>query len=290
MQKDTFEIWSPQLRNRRSVDVYLPESYGAGRRRYPVVYMQDGQNLQDPAIAFAGNTWHLEDGLLWLAGRGIEPIVVGVHNTGVDRMNEYSPFKDPHNGGGAGARYARFLTETVKARLDASYRTEPGRASTVIAGSSMGGLISLYAFFRHPEVFGFAGVLSPSLWLTEAATFAFIRQADFSPGKLYLDVGAREGERHVANAQRLRDLLEEKGYRLGHDLMWVEEEMGAHHEAAWARRFQDALPFLVPGAAELAQSDLLARLAAKSSLRPATITGSDEHRGSRLRAKPPTEE
>ena len=164
MHKDTFEIWSPQLRNRRNVDVYLPDSYESGRRRYPVVYMQDGQNLQDPAIAFAGNTWHLEDGLLWLAARGIEPIVVGVHNTGVDRMNEYSPFKDPHNCGVAWARYARFLADTVKARIDGSYRTQPDRASTVIAGSSMGGLISLYAFFRRPSPFGGAAVISPSVW------------------------------------------------------------------------------------------------------------------------------
>jgi predicted alpha/beta superfamily hydrolase len=114
----------------------------------------------------------------------------------------------------------------------------------------MGGLISLYAFFRHPEVFGFAGVLSPSLWLTETATFAFIEQAPFVPGKLYLDVGDLEGRRHVAKALRLRDLLEAKGYRLGEDLMWVEEEIGAHHESAWARRFRDALPFLLPNAIE----------------------------------------
>src|SRR5437016_1316640 len=137
MHKDTIDIWSPQLRNRRYVDVYLPASYDAGRRRYPVVYMQDGQNLSDPAIAFGGNTWRLDEGLPWLAERGIELIVVGIHNTGRGRLAEYSPFKDRKLGGGEGDRYLRFLIDTVKARVDANYRTRKDRASTVIAGSSM---------------------------------------------------------------------------------------------------------------------------------------------------------
>ena len=81
MEKHSLEIWSPQFRNRRGIDVYLPESYPEGRFRYPVVYLQDGQNLSDPSIAFCGNTWRLGDGLVWLAERGIEPIIVGIHNT-----------------------------------------------------------------------------------------------------------------------------------------------------------------------------------------------------------------
>jgi len=81
MEKQSFEVWSPQLRNHRTVDVYLPASYDEGRRRYATVYMQDGQNLSDPSIAFGGNTWRLDDGLAWLAQRGIEAIVVGIHNT-----------------------------------------------------------------------------------------------------------------------------------------------------------------------------------------------------------------
>ena len=163
MQKDTFELSSPQLGNRRPIDVYLPDSYDSGRRRYPVVYLQDGQNLSDPAMAFAGNTWHLIEGLTWLAKRGIEPIVVGIHNTGVERINEYSPFKDARHGGGGGAKYARFLSDTVKPRIDASYRTRKDRASTIVAGSSMGGLISLYVL-RSRSPFGAAAVMSPSVW------------------------------------------------------------------------------------------------------------------------------
>ena len=159
MQKHSFDIWSPQLRNRRYVDVYLPDSYDEdARRRYPVVYMQDGQNLSDPAIAFGGNTWRLDEGLPWLAARGIEPIVVGLHNTQA-RLAEYSPFADARHGGGDGDRYGRFLIDTVKPRIDASYRTRRDRDATAVAGSSMGGLISLYLYFRRPSPFGRAAVI-----------------------------------------------------------------------------------------------------------------------------------
>ena len=283
------DVYSPELDNERDLLVSLPGKYAARERRYPVIYMHDGQNLFDPATSFAGS-WNVDVAMAEASLEGMDAIVVGIPNMGQHRLAEYSPFEHPQLGGGRGDLYLRFLIDTIKPLIDAQYLTLGDRAHTGIVGSSMGGLISLYAFFRHPEVFGFAGVLSPSLWLTESATFSFIEQADFSPGKLYLDVGTQEGERHVAYAHRLRDLLEAKGYRLGHDLMWVEEEIGGHHEAAWARRFQDALPFLVPGATELAQSDLLARLAARSSATPENLSGTDEHRGLRLRERRPTEE
>src|SRR4029078_4381876 len=102
MQNDSFDIWSPQFRNRRGVDVYLPDSYDTGRRRYPVVYMQDGQNLPTRAMAFCGNTWHLDEGLPWLGARAIEPIVVGIHHTGPGRLAEYSPFAGGRPRGGQG--------------------------------------------------------------------------------------------------------------------------------------------------------------------------------------------
>ena len=123
MDKHSFQIWSPQLRNWRTLDVYLPESYDLGRLRYPAVYMQDGQNLSDPSIAFAGNTWQLEGALGRLREAGIEPIVVGIHHAGAGRLIEYSPFADPRHGGGFGHRYCRFLIDTVRPRIDAQYRT-----------------------------------------------------------------------------------------------------------------------------------------------------------------------
>jgi len=248
-------VYSSELDNERDLLVSLPGGYAAGDRRYPVIYMHDGQNLFDPATSFSGS-WNVDIAMAEVSLDGFDAIVVGIPNMGRDRLAEYSPFEHPQLGGGRGDYYLEFLINTVKPLIDQRYLTAADRQHTGIVGSSMGGLISLYAFFRHPEAFGFAGVLSPSLWLTEAATFAFIEDAPFSPGKLYLDVGAREGARHVEKALRLRDILEEKGYTLGEDLMWVEEEHGAHHESAWARRFRDALPFLLPNVVNTAEYEV----------------------------------
>jgi predicted alpha/beta superfamily hydrolase len=243
MLKESFLIWSPQLRNRRGVDVYLPESYGQGRRRYPVVYLQDGQNLSDPSVAFCGNTWRLLDGLPWLAERGIEPIVVGIHNTPA-RLSEYSPFEDAKHGGGDGDRYARFLIDTVKPRIDEAYRTRKDRASTVVGGSSMGGLISLYAFFRRPSVFGAAAVLSPSIWFGGRQILDFVQDARLTRGRVYLDVGTNEGAATLRDARTLNRLLRRKGYK-GDALRYLEAQGAQHREADWAWRLPLALEFLL---------------------------------------------
>jgi predicted alpha/beta superfamily hydrolase len=242
-------VYSPELDNKRDLLISLPGGYSAKNRQYPVIYMHDGQNLFDPATSFSGS-WNVDVAMAEVSLDGLNAIVVGIPNMGHERLAEYSPFEHPQLGGGKGDLYLDFLVNTVKPLIDDRYRTARAREYTGIVGSSMGGLISLHAFFRHPDVFGFAGVLSPSLWLSETETFAFIEQAPFSGGKLYLDVGDLEGRRHVVKALRLRHLLEAKGYRLGEDLMWVEEETGGHHESAWARRFRDALPFLLPNSIE----------------------------------------
>jgi predicted alpha/beta superfamily hydrolase len=243
MEKHSFDIWSPQLRNRRSVDVYLPHSYDQARRRYPVVYMQDGQNLSDPSVAFCGNTWRLEDGLAWLAGRGIEPIVVGIHNT-AERLSEYSPFEDVKHGGGDGHRYARFLIDTIKPRIEANYRTRKDRAGAVVAGSSMGGLISLYAFFRRSSPFGGAAALSPSIWFGGREILSFVQRARSARGFLYLDVGTNEGAMTLRDARTLNRLLRRKGYK-SDSLSYVEAQGGQHREADWAWRLPQALEFLL---------------------------------------------
>lgn len=236
---------SPQLGNRRDILVYLPPSYEGSNRTYPVLYMQDGQNLFDPATSYAGD-WKLGKVLANAARRGLETIVVAVPNMGPQRLMEYSPFVDPVQGGGAGDRYLDFLTQTLKPAIDRRFRSRPDQRYTGIAGSSMGGLISLYGFFRVAPVFGFAAVLSPSLWFGGDAIFAVVESAAYVPGRLYLDIGATEGAEHVARARRMRDLLRAKGYRRGRDLRWLESRCGRHDEASWGRRFARALPFLLP--------------------------------------------
>ena len=258
-------VWSPERRNRRHIDVYLPASYSASRERYPVVYMQDGQNLSDPDTAFAG-TWELDATLERLAERGVEAIVVGVHNTG-DRLVEYSPFPDRRHGGGDADAYLAFIAQTLKPRIDGTFRTRPERDATAIFGSSMGGLVSLYAYFRYPYVFGRAGVMSPSIWFGQGAVADVITEARTPRGRVYLDVGTQEGAGTLRDARRIGRLLVRKGFardrrarrpratqpgpdrRTRHEgkprLRYVEHAGGRHRESDWAVRLEGALEFLL---------------------------------------------
>jgi predicted alpha/beta superfamily hydrolase len=240
-KKTFFNVWSPQLGNSRTVDIYLPPSYG-GARRYPVVYMQDGQNLSDPATAFAG-TWRLDTALAALARAGVEAIVVGVHNTEA-RLAEYSPFPDAKHGGGQGDRYLSFLADTLKPRIDRLFRTRPARRDTVIAGSSMGGLISLYAWLERRDVFGHAAALSPSLWFGRDALAAYVDASSMPPGRLYLDVGTAEGAAAVTDVRAMRMRLRSKGLAADR-LRYKEDRGGRHQEEAWSRRIGPALRYLV---------------------------------------------
>jgi predicted alpha/beta superfamily hydrolase len=236
------DVWSTQLRNRRNVDVYLPASYPDGRR-HPVVYMQDGQNLSDPSIAFA-ETWHLESVLIDLFAAAIDPIIVGVHNH-KERLAEYSPFPCQKHGGGGADDYLSFLTRTLKPRIDRQFRTRRRASETAIVGSSMGGLVSLYAWFRRPDVFGLAGAMSPALWYGREALFEFVERSRLPRGRLYLDVGTCEGASTLRNTREMWALIENKPAALDSRLEYLEDRAGCHNEAAWGGRLAGALEFLL---------------------------------------------
>lgn len=252
-------VWSPQLKNRRDILVHLPPSYERGLRRYPVLYMHDGQNLFDENTSYAGE-WHVDETMQTLSRLGVEAIIVGIPNMEDDRLPEYSPFDDAHYGPGRGDQYLSFLAETLKPMIDGDFRTLPDRQHTGLMGSSMGGLISLYGFFHCHKVFGFAGVMSPSLWYAHRAIFAYVEQAPYVPGKIYLDVGTREyggsitekaarrqSRRHYAGVRRMKRILVKKGYRLRRELLVVEDRGAGHNEPSWARRLPPALRFLLAG-------------------------------------------
>ncbi|MCK6580610.1 MAG: alpha/beta hydrolase [Anaerolineae bacterium] len=233
------DVTSPQLDNLRDIHILLPPSYDSQPdRRYPVVYMQDGQNLFDERVSFGGHDWRVDETMQALAAEGIEALIVGVEHGGERRVAEYNPYA--HFWNGRGADYLRFLTETLKPMVDGAFRTLPDPAHTGIFGSSMGGLISLYAFFTHPQVFGMAGAMSPSLWIGGGAIYGTVTEAPVNPGRVYLDNGTRE-----SSARRMNALLLAKGYRRDADLKYVVEHDGEHTEAAWARRLPDALRFLL---------------------------------------------
>lgn len=247
------QVWSPQRDTTRDIDVFLPPTYRTTRRRYPVVYMQDGQNLADPERAFGGNTWDLERAIATLAGRGLEAIFVGIPNLGEARIREYSPFHDVRHGGGDGDAYLAFLERTVKPLVDRRFRTRPDRDSTGVFGSSMGALIALYAFFRAPETFGFVGAMSPSVWFAGRAILPYVENDGTPPGRIYLDVGSEEGAGTLRDVRQLARILQRKGYADGAVLRYAEEAGGRHTESHWARRLVPALDFLLRPIAERRQ-------------------------------------
>lgn len=262
------DFYSPQLDNSRDILVYLPKSYAISEQRYPVLYMHDGQNLFDGATSFAGE-WYVDETLEGLATQSIEAIVVGIPNIGSRRYHEYIPFPSPDLTDVQGDLYVNFIADTLKPVIDRSFRTQPSRATTGIMGSSLGGLISLYAFFGRSDVFGMAGVVSPSLRWGKQGIFPYVQDAAFAPGKIYMDVGTAEGsglgadpqsqrsfaEHYVQQVRRMSSLLKRKGYQPGETLLYVEEEGGVHHESAWARRLPAALRFLLVSGATAKSTD-----------------------------------
>ncbi len=244
----------PQLGRTRRVWIYLPPDYAGSGRRYPVLYMHDGQNVFDAATAFAGE-WGVDEALDSLHAAG-DPgaIVVAVDNGGEHRLDEYSPWKHPRHGGGEGEAYADFLASTLKPWIDGRFRTRADPAGTAVMGSSMGGLISLYAALRHPTVFGGAGVFSPSLWFSPEV-FAVARAAGRHRAlpRIYLVSGGREGPPEdpgaVARDQaRLVDTLAAAGFRVGSHVHASVPADGTHSEWFWRREFPAAYRWLFAGA------------------------------------------
>ena len=190
----------------------------------------------------------MDEHLERLSGLGLEAIVVGIPNAEDGRLDEYSPFADAQGRGGRGDDYVRFVVEELMPLITDRYRVATTRSATGILGSSIGALISLYAFFTRPEAFGFVGAMSPSIWFAEAAILETAAAAPYVDARIYVDIGTEEGEAHLAYVHQLHRLLVATGYRQGESLMYVEEDDAGHTEAAWAHRLRTALYFLLPAA------------------------------------------
>jgi predicted alpha/beta superfamily hydrolase len=243
----------------REICVYLPPSLGAamkaGRapdRRYPVLYFMDGQNVFDEKTSYIGVKWAADETLERLATDGIEAIAVAVYNHGDDRMHEYNPWRSSltwrgrsHPTGGKGDAYLEWLVGTVKPLVDRSFPTRAERMATGIIGSSMGGLIALYALLGQRAVFGLAGVMSPAVHWSDYRVVTLIEDSPLPPARIHLDMGWREWRGATRDARKVRDALLARGFVLDRDLHYVEERNARHNEAAWARRLPDALRFLL---------------------------------------------
>jgi predicted alpha/beta superfamily hydrolase len=231
--------------------VYLPPMYEAdGDRRFPLLYMQDGQNLFDPETSFIkGNYWRLgETADELIKGGAIEPlIIVGIYNSGVKRIDEYTPVEDKRLGGGQADAYGRMLVEELKPFIEGQYRTLPGAENCGMGGSSLGGLVTLYLGLQYPAVFSKLAVMSPSVWWRNRTILRTVGALEKKPGlRIWLDIGTKESTRAVPDARLLRDGLIKKGWQLGDDLAYFEAEGGEHTESAWALRAGPMLRFLFP--------------------------------------------
>jgi len=230
--------------------VYLPPGYDeAPTRRYPVLYLQDGQNLFDEATAFS-REWQVDETAQRLIEAGaIEPlIIVGVANAGERRLDEYTPTRDRrHRAGGGASRYGRMLVEELKPFVDATYRTRPDAASTGLGGSSLGGLLALFLGLQYSGMFWRLAVLSPSVWWDERFIVRRVRLLSFKPPlRIWLSVGTSEADGVEDAARALRDALVEKGWQEGKDLAFTVVDGARHEEAAWAGQVEPVLRFLFP--------------------------------------------
>ncbi|WP_460566940.1 alpha/beta hydrolase [Flaviaesturariibacter terrae] len=231
----------PQLGRTRRIWVYLPKDYATSTRHYPVLYMHDGQNLFDESTAGFGE-WGVDEALDTLERRYGGIIVVGIDHGGDKRINEYCPYDMERFGKGEGKAYTDFLVQTLKPYIDSSFRTRRDRANTWVAGSSMGGLISLYAHLRYPGVFGGSGVFSPAFWIAPDLKKDVLRHGGSLRGKVYFYAGEEESETMVPDMLKIFQLLHQRTPAP----MQTAVRAGAHHnEAAWRKEFPAFIEFMM---------------------------------------------
>ena len=246
------EVRSSYLPQAHDVVVCLPPGYERERnRRYPVMYLHDGQNVfDDYPMAPFGVQWGIDTTARALMYAGlIEPLIlVAIGNAGRERIDEYTPTRDSaHDAGGLADKYGQMLVNEIKPLIDQDYRTLHGAMNTAVCGSSLGGLLSLHLGLTYPHVFGKLALLSPSVWWDDRW---IVRQlVSFSekhaPLKIWLDVGTGE-TRMLKGARLLYRTLVRRGWKPGVDLKYLEVPGALHDERAWGERVGQVLQFLFP--------------------------------------------
>lgn len=250
------EFHSRVFHNTRFLRVWLPPGYDEAEnatRRYPVLYLNDGQNLFEPATSFNGVEWQVDETADRLIREGTVPaiIIVGIDNAAKDRIREYMPHRSLHPVivRVQGTRYPNFLIKEVMPFVARNYRVAPGAENTGLGGSSLGALISLYTAAVRPGVIGRLLLESPSLWASNRQIIRESRGVSRWPARIFLGTGTAEAGRPDRDQSMVDDVRELAGIfrRAGLDdrrLKLVIDDGATHHESAWARRFPEALSFL----------------------------------------------
>lgn len=236
-------FYIPQLNRYRRIWVYLPPSYKYTKNRnYPVLYLQDGQNLFNEQTAFSGE-WGIDECLDTLAkATNKECIVIGIDNGGDKRITEYNPYDDEKYGKGEGRLYVDFIVKTLKPHIDSNYRTIKDAKQTFIAGSSMGGLISLYAMVQYPDVFGAAGILSPAFWLTPQLYTDVATAKWYKKQRMYFYAGEKETASMVRDMQKMFNVVKDKSCCQAE---YITFPLGQHNEKYWRQEFDDFYRWLM---------------------------------------------
>lgn len=223
----------PQLDSKRRIWIYLPPDYKTSHKKYPVLYMHDGQNIFDEYSAAFGE-WGVDECMDSLIKKGTRAcIIIGIDNS-PERMQEYNPYEFKEFGKGKGDQYIDFLVKTLKPFIDKHYRTLPSAENTLIAGSSMGGLISYYAMLKYPSVFGKAGIFSPAFWTAEKIKTLTDSSGNQLHGKLFFYMGELEGAAYLND---MNEVVETIGRKSDAMIYTVVDPEGSHDERAWRKWF-----------------------------------------------------
>ncbi|WP_459741290.1 alpha/beta hydrolase [Polaribacter sp. OB-PA-B3] len=223
--------------------LYLPPNYTTSKEKYPVIYMQDAQNLFDAKTSFAGE-WEIDETLNKLYNKTKKGfIVVGVENGGEKRIEEYTPWSNTKYGGGKGDVYSDFLVNTLKPYIDNNYKTKSSAENTAIIGSSLGGLISFYTGLKHSKVFGKIGALSTSFWFSSKVNSFAEKHANLKNTKLYLLVGDKEGASMVPDTENMAERLVDNGFEAKNIKTKVAAN-GTHTESFWKSEFLETITYL----------------------------------------------
>lgn len=247
-QVSTFIIEAPQLETQKKIWVYLPKEYQNSKKSYPVIYMHDGQNLFDDKTSYVGE-WKIDEYLDTIDKN--QSIIIGIEHGNEKRIDELTPYNTEKYGGGKADDYLNFIIKTLKPHIDLNYRTLTKKKHTAIWGSSLGGLISLYAVIKYPETFSKAGVFSIALWINKNEMLQFIRESKIdSDKKFYFLVGSEEGKTMenasamVSDQHEMVELLKNKGVA---DKNLIDKVIpnGHHNEALWSTNFPEAYQWLL---------------------------------------------
>ena len=240
----TTKVEIPQLKRERNIQVYLPADYYKSSKKYPVIYMQDAQNIYNKD-GQNKRSWCV-DSLLKTLPDARQAIIVGIEHGGKNRIAEYSPYPTKY-GDADGVAYTEFMVKNLKPYIDSHYRTKSDARNTAIAGSSMGGLIALYATVKYPKVFGVAGVFSPSLWIAPAIN-QFVNDSPVpATNRFFVACGDKEGNEteYVAKMDTL--LLSKKGFSRKNVPAPLVLKGEQHNEHQWMLEFPVFYKWFIDG-------------------------------------------